>query len=914
MLLRDEAYAQCKRNKGENYLATVERSMTEEEVRKIFEAQRAFGKPFATQENEEIYLGILLSQRAFDEGPGGDSPYGGNQIEKMIGRCTFEPAELRAAKASYSFEYFNLLQKVNHLRIVKGGEQRPLTQEQKRQLIDLAKKSYGATFAKVRSVLGMSEDETFNVIYYRDSIETEEKKARFDVMKAYHVIRKALDKNVKGRIAFLSIDQLDAIGDAFSKYKTDNKITDALKQAGIEDCDIEVLLNMPGFSKFGHISVCALRKIIPYLEQGMNYNDACAAAGYAFKGHDRVGKSMLLPAQTEEMESITSPVVRRAVAQTIKVINAIIREQEESPVYVNIELAREVSKSFDERAKLDKRMKENAAANERIIKRLREELGIEEPKGQDVVKLKLYEEQGGVCAYSLKQLSIEKLFSLGYAEIDHIIPYSISFDDTYNNKVLVFAEENRQKGNRLPLQYLQGERKNAFTVWTENNVRNYRKKRNLLKESVTEEDIKSFKERNLQDTKHMARFLYNYIADHLLFAPSGSGKKRRVMAVNGAVTAVMRKRWGLNKVRADGDTHHALDASVIACTTQKMINEISRHYDSEENEYIPMADGGYTMNPNTGEAFPQPWPYFREELMARLSQYPGQSLTLRKLPFYSGTDIKNIKPVFVSRMPRRKVTGAAHKDTVKGVKRIDEGFVTVKRPLSALKLNKEGEIEGYFEPSSDRLLYEALKKRLEEFGGNGETAFSEPFYKPRKDGTPGPLVKKVKLCEKTTLNVPVNAGTGSADNDTMVRIDVFYVPDDGYYWVPIYVADTKKDKLPNKAVVAFKSYSEWKEMREEDFLFSLYPNDLMRVVHKKLLNFTVNQKDSTLEKSFSVKEAFVYFVSAGISVGAITVINHDASYTIKSLGIKTLERLEKYQVDVLGNISKVKKEKRMPFS
>ena len=86
MLLRDEAYAQCKRNKGENYLATVERSMTEEEVRKIFEAQRAFGKPFATQENEEIYLGILLSQRAFDEGPGGDSPYGGNQIEKMIGK------------------------------------------------------------------------------------------------------------------------------------------------------------------------------------------------------------------------------------------------------------------------------------------------------------------------------------------------------------------------------------------------------------------------------------------------------------------------------------------------------------------------------------------------------------------------------------------------------------------------------------------------------------------------------------------------------------------------------------------------------------------------------------------------------------------------------------------------------------
>lgn len=75
----------------------------------------------------------------------------------------------------------------------------------------------------------------------------------------------------------------------------------------------------------------------------------------------------------------------------------------------------------------------------------------------------------------------------------------------------------------------------------------------------------------------------------------------------------------------------------------------------------------------------------------------------------------------------------------------------------------------------------------------------------------------MKTIEKATLTVPVHGG--AASNDTMVRVDVFLVPGDGYYWVPVYVADTLKPELPNRAVVAFKPYSEWKEMREEDFIF-----------------------------------------------------------------------------------------------
>ena len=155
----------------------------------------------------------------------------------------------------------------------------------------------------------------------------------------------------------------------------------------------------------------------------------------------------------------------------------------------------------------------------------------------------------------------------------------------------------------------------------------------------------------------------------------------------------------------------------------------------------------------------------------------------------------------------------------------------VKTELTNLKL-KDGEIEGYYNPSSDKILYDALKRRLEQFGGDGNKAFKDPFYKPKSDGTPGPEVKKVKIMTKSSLNVAVNQGKGVADNGSMVRIDVFGVEERGknaYYFVPIYVADTVKETLPNKAVVPNKSYNDWKFMKDEDFLFSLYPNDLIYI-------------------------------------------------------------------------------------
>ena len=406
-----------------------------------------------------------------------------------------------------------------------------------------------------------------------------------------------------------------------------------------------------------------------------------------------------------------------------------------------------MSKNFQQRNDLDKAMKDNNAENERLMKDLHELFPGRNITGQDLVKYRLWKEQDGRCAYSLQPLELEKAITVsGYAEVDHIVPYSISFDDRRANKVLVLASENRQKGNRLPLQYLQGKRRDDFIVYTKASVKNYRKRQNLLKEKLSEEDSKGFMQRNLQDTQYIASFMLNYIRSHLAFADFPAAGKKRVVAVNGAVTAFLRKRWGLGKVRADGDLHHAVDAAVIACTTDGMIQRVSRFY-----THIETSD-------TRGERFPEPWPRFRDELMQRLSACPQENLMQINPVYYQNVDIASIRPVFVSRMPRHKATGKVHEDTIRSY--VSKGITAVRTSITDLKLDEKGEIEGYFNKESDLLLYNALKRRLEEFGGNAKKAFAEPFYKPRADGTPGAQVRKVKIVDKTSNVICVRDGGG----------------------------------------------------------------------------------------------------------------------------------------------------------
>lgn len=929
MFFKDEKYAEYKRNKGESYCNTVSRSMVENEIKLVFEAQRKYKKSFADELIEKKYTDMVLSQRPFDLGPGegnknSPSHYSGNQVEKMIGKCTLIPDEKRAAKATYSFQMFNLLQNINHISLYSvSGEKYVLSEDERKKVKDICLITKTVTYSTIRKKLSIPEKYLFKNITYSDSeISVIEKKTKFEYLKAYHTLKSVLGDD----IYTLSADEIDAIGYIFTVHKNDEKITEALNTAGISPNLFEKLLELPSFAKFGHISVTACKALIPYLEKGMIYSEACEAAGFEFRGHAKSQKEMYLSANAEELKDIVNPVVKRAVSQTVKVINAIIREQGCSPTYLNIELARELSKSYKERSEIEKQYAKNRQANEKIIKELCEnfeQFKLKTPSGQDIIKLKLYHEQSGICPYSLAKLKYEKLFDVGYVDVDHIVPYSKSYDDSFNNKVLVLSSENRQKGNRLPLEYLSDNKKDDYRVWVNANVRNYKKKKNLLKFSLSKEDLEGFKERNLNDTKYLSRFLLNFIGDNLLFEPFSDSKRvKHVTSVNGAATSYMRKRWGISKIREDGDLHHAVDATVIACVTNALVKKISDYSKNKEIQYCDYKyEESVAVDSITGEfidKFPLPYPTFRKELEIRSEIESPEALAecLYTLPNYTKEIIEKVKPCFVSRMTNHKVTGAAHEDTIRSEKVINgrKGTVT-KTPLAKLKL-KDGEIEGYYNPESDTLLYNALKERLALFGGNGEKAFPQgyEFHKPKSNGEEGPVVKKVKIFKTSSLNVPARQGGGVADNGSMVRIDVFFVEGKGYYFIPIYVSDTVKPELPNKACVAHKPYEEWAEMKEEDFVFSLYSNDLIRFETSKENNFKVNFQDSSLPREKYLKSAFAYYKGADISNASISLITHDNAYNKDGFGIKRLLKIEKFSVDPLGNITKVNKERRMRFN
>lgn len=898
MLWKDERFAGNKRNKGGDYSNTFLRSQLKEEIGIIFERQKAFGSLYVTDAFSEKYLEILFSQRAFEEGPGEESPYAGNQIEKMVGKCTFEKEEKRAPKATYTFELYNLWQKINSIGILQDGVKRRLTDDERNKLFALCHKTEKIDYKRIRKELELGQDALFSNLTYGQKEVEEVEAAKFQYLPVYHEMRKAFNKISKNHVLQISNTQRDLIGTAITYYKTDDKIQQALLEGNFSKEEINAILGMKNFSKFGSLSIKAMQKVIPYLEKGLTYDKACEQAGYDFRAHSVAEKKKYLPKLPGDTYDITSPVVKRAINQTIKVVNEIIKRHG-SPAAVNIELAREMSKSFKDRKRIEKEQNDNAAQNQRIYDEIKDTFHVAQPSGQDIVKYKLWQEQDCKCVYTGQPIKAENLFVPGYYEVDHIIPYSISFDDSYTNKVLVLTKANRDKGNRIPMQYVAN--KEEYEIRVNTLIKNRAKREKLLKPILTEEDMGEMKQRSLQDTQFITRFMMNYIRDYLLF-DEAYDRKQRVTAVNGRVTAYMRKRWGINKVREDGDLHHSVDAVVVACITPGIVQMVTEYAKREENRYLNKDDVAMR------ERFPMPWPEFSTELDIRTCKEPKEMLQKVSLANYQDVDIDSIKPIFVSRMTKKKVTGQAHKETIRAYREVDGKMRTVtKTSIQKLELDKDGEIERYYNPSSDILLYELLRSRLKEAGGNGKEAFPEGFvYKPTPNGGVAPKVKKVKIYAVSNLNIPVNHGV--AANGAMVRIDLYYVEGEGYYFIPIYISDLMKEELPKKACVPHKEYHDWKNMKDEDFLYSIYPNDLLYIKSSTPKKFA--KKRGEKKDSFEAEEAFVYYREAGISGATITVETHDNNYTIQSLGVKTLSRIEKYHVDVLGNKYKAAVEER----
>lgn len=909
MFFKDEKYLLNKRNKSGQYNNCIARKELEDEVKILFEKQKCFGNQYTDEKFEEEYLQVFNYQK----------PYMTQELmNKMRGKCTFEKSEHRAAKNSWTFERFMLLQKVNSLSYQVDSRKVYFDKEQRDKIIEFAyKMKSGVKYEKIRKELKLPSNAKFTGLnyyvcptknkdgeYVKLSEEEVIKKTEdtiFVKLLGYHEIKSALEKNeIESKKIMENHGLLDKIAEELTCNKTDIDISEKLEKHGMNQEEIKALLNV-SFTKFGNLSYKAMKKMLPFLEDGMTYNKAAELAGYEFKNDGKNPKYKLPVIPKEE---IRNPVVYRSVTQTRKVINAII-DKYGSPFEVHVEVARELTKNFKERKEIEKKQLSNRKINEELKNDIHEHFGIN-AKPVDLLKERLYREQGGKSAYSLLPIDYSRLMEPGYVEIDHVIPFSRSFDDSYNNKVLVLSKENQDKRNRTPYEYI-NEKDNweKFESWVKSTYRNNFKKRDiLLIKNYDDNKENDWIERNLKDTQYIARFLSNYVSKNLQFNDFGEKENRvKVKTVPGAATTALRHYWGIpSKNREENDLHHAEDAVIIACATNKYQSKI-REYSKEKELYFYSKDG-ICVDSETGEIIEtkykdhkmvRPWKEFKEELEARMSVNPSYDLKNGDFHNYDDIDVDRINPIFVSRMPNRKVSGKAHKETVYSIREKDgKSLVTVKKPLQDISKSEiemlvtHPECRQLYE--SDKEVYDKVYERMKKFNYKGEKAFSKDYVlrKKCKNGV-GPIVKSIKV--PSIMNAGVKVQNGIAENGNMVRVDVFK-KEGKFYLVPIYVAHMV-EKIPNKAIKANKPESEWIEMDDSyEFIFSLYSDDLIKI------------------KKSGQEEIICYYISTHRGTGAINALLHDGSKKIEGVGVQNLEKFEKYEIDVLGNYHQVKNEKR----
>lgn len=936
-LSRDEKFAPHKRNKRDDYTNSFARDDFLRELEFIIKNQRKYAlKNIPEQAINELIYGIDDGQATNVSAIMYQRPFMTRElIEKMVGNCTFEKDEKRAPKASYSFEMFRLASDLSHLVFIhRDASKRQakrenlevrLSPEQISKVIDAAKSQKSLTYKKVRSTAGISED------YVPKDVRGKKKEGdefgednTFGGLKAYSDIRLALKDLPEDWAKIDNESAINQIAYVLTTQKADEGIRAELDSLPLSDKAKEAIIKIKptNFKAFGHLSIKALQNITPYILEGMTYDKACEAAGYDFKK------------QSASLEQITNPVVKRAITQTLKVVRAIERKYGK-PYFIKVETARDLAKNFKDRKAIENENKENQARNQSIIQTLNEN-GVVTPTGQQIIKVKLYREQNGVCLYSGKSIDFETMLRDDNAyQVDHIVPFSRSNNDGMTNKVLVLTEENQKKSNQTLFEYFGADEKRwkEFAARVEStyktrdtktadkatNAINYKyngyaikKKQNLLLQEYKND---SWNVRALNDTRYITRFIQNYLRQDVDFAEGE--EKQRVIAPNGTTTAYLRKRWGLAKDRNEDVLHHAKDAAVVAAVDQNIVRQANLF--AKRSEIATLLAAAKTMEEKTdkltGEIidedefdkaqrrkdaaivlsskyFPQPWNNFGKEVMKRTLNTDIATLQneLRGLDNYDEDFRLSVKPIFVSRMPRRKAAAQAHKETIRSPKVKDNDQRTVRMPLNKVKRK---DVENSVLKESDKWLYDKLLERLDAHGDNPEKAFAEPIYKNDKkidkNGKKLSPVSTVKVYSTQPSGFYINNGKAFVNNGSMVRLDVYQKPNKKgkieHFFVPVYAHQVGKNKpTPTKILPAPKGFTDIDETFTK--ICSLYPNDYVRCHFGN-----------------EIREG--YYASFNINNGAMQVMPHDAANksndSLIQISPRSANLIERYDIAILGD-------------
>ncbi len=541
-----------------------------------------------------------------------------------------------------------------------------------------------------------------------------------------------------------------------------SELREALRKGfGIEDEEVLDALCRIDFVKsgYGNKSARAIRRILPYLQEGMSYYDAKCAAGYndtawtLEENKIRPLADALSPIRKGELRQ---PVVEKILNQLVNLVNALMSEYGRFDE-IRVELARELKQSREERAETTKMLGAATKENEEIADRIQREYGLP-PTRSRIQKYKMWNESDHLCMYCGQPVNVKEFLQGFGVEIEHIIPRSLLFDDSFSNKVCACRKCNEEKNNRTAYDYMKSKSEGAFNAYLsrvadlaeKKRISKTKQKKLLMPASELPED---FIERQLRESQYIAKKAKAVLQSVC----------RNVYATSGSITDLLRHIWGwddvlhdlnLERYRNAGLTeniereldgrivsveriakwskrmdhrHHAIDALTIACTKQGYIQRINNLNSLKEEAFRSFSD-------EMQDAATQ-------RRLTRLERYIAMQ------PHFSTSEVAAaVENIAVSFKSGKRAASLGKRYVYRGGKRVcaQTGVVIPRGPLSEETVygrirNSENGREEYVvkykvgtialknvDDVVDKRIREILRNRLEQFGGKPEKAFAEP--------------------------------------------------------------------------------------------------------------------------------------------------------------------------------------------
>jgi CRISPR-associated endonuclease Csn1 len=549
-----------------------------------------------------------------------------------VGKCSLDPAKnkddaegFRCSWAHPLAQRFRIWQTVRDLAVVETGQpQRPLKKEEGDKIALALIQNNTLAFDKIRGLLKLPPEAKFNLeSEKRDRLDGDETAAKLAHKSLFGKAWRALSLPRQIEIVAqleTEPDPTTLIGWLVAETGIDGETADRVASAFLPD----------GHSRLG---LRAIRKILPFMEGGMNYADAAKTAGYdhaqlpdgvlspnghlpyygAWLQNDVLGSGDPKDPNDRRWGRFPNPTVHIGLGQLRRVVNALITELG-APAEIAIEMTRDFKLSPKKLSELEAEQAKNQLKNAQRAEEIRNHG--QQVNARNLLKMRLWEELNQKdpldrrCPYTGEVIGIARLLS-DETDIDHLIPFSESWDDSAANKVICMRYANRDKGKRTPFE--------AFGTDPTINGRRYDWKEISLLASALPKGKRwrfdpdarqrfdlsgGFQARQLNETGWLAR-----VAKHYLTAVADPYK---IHVLPGKLTAMIRGKWGLNDLLPDHNysdvknrkdhRHHAIDALVAAMTDRKLLHRMSSAYD-EERQKIEI---------------PLPWPSLREDLDAAL--------------------------------------------------------------------------------------------------------------------------------------------------------------------------------------------------------------------------------------------------------------------------------------------------------